>query len=85
MSGNGEEFWRQTAAETHAKLISAREQLARATSDGHLRHSQIREELFRACELARSFIADDTCRHDGEKRSVLGQLDAAISRAGGGG
>jgi len=88
MTDNERDFWKRIAEETHAKLIETRDSLARANSANHERVTGLQLELLRACEAAREYLAEiQRYRNPGRAytQQVASKLDAAISRAGGGG
>ena len=53
-------------------------------SDDNARLIAAAPDLLAACEAAKAFVFDDTCRHDSEKAPLLALLRAAIARARGG-
>ncbi len=67
------DYWQRIAAETHAKLIDAREQIARFNSADFDRRSRLRDET-----LALLLCIDRTSQVDAEirrmARALLGKM-----------
>ena len=68
-----------------ANLRKAAEEAAvwSAAEQRRLRLEKAAPDLLAALEKAETFIADDTCRHDEEKASLLILIRAVIGRAKG--